>query len=147
MKVGTRSVSSHPVGRNGTANTATACVTIGAARTTCSRNSPSGFTSSSDLYKADNRNPTASINFITAPHDGFTLNDLSSLYNERHNEANKEDNKDGAMDNRSWNCGAEGPTDDANINTLRGRQKRNLLATLLLSQGCAHVIGRRRAGP
>jgi isoamylase len=96
------------------------------------------FTGSSDLYKSDNRNPTASINFITA-HDGFTLNDLVS-YNERHNEANKEGNKDGAVDNRSWNCGAEGPTDDPGINTLRERQKKNLLATLLLSQGVPMLV-------
>src|ERR1700679_1906151 len=89
------------------------------------------FTGSSDLYKGDNRNPTSSINFITA-HDGFTLNDLVS-YNDRHNEANKEDNKDGAENNRSWNCGVEGPTDDPGINALRGRQKKNFLATLLLS--------------
>ncbi len=91
------------------------------------------FTGSSDLYKSDNRNPTASINFITA-HDGFTLNDLVS-YNDRHNEANKEDNKDGAVDNRSWNCGVEGPTTDTAVSGLRNRQKRNFLATLLLSQG------------
>ena len=91
------------------------------------------FTGSSDLYKNDNRNPTASINFITA-HDGFSLNDLVS-YNEKHNEANGEDNKDGSEDNHSWNSGAEGPTDDAGIMALRNRQKHNFLATLLLSQG------------
>jgi len=96
------------------------------------------FTGSSDLYKNDNRNPTASINFITA-HDGFTLNDLVS-YNDRHNEANKEDNNDGHQDNRSWNCGAEGPTDDAGINTLRQRQRRNFLATLFLSQGVPMLV-------
>ena len=96
------------------------------------------FTGSSDLYKSDNRAPTASINFITA-HDGFTLYDLVS-YNDRHNEANKEDNKDGAQDNRSWNCGAEGPTDDAGIITLRKRQQRNFLATLLLSQGVPMLL-------
>jgi isoamylase len=91
------------------------------------------FTGSADLYKNDYRFPTASINFITA-HDGFTLNDLVS-YNEKHNEANREDNKDGESYNRSWNCGAEGPTDDEGINKLRAQQKRNLLTTLLLSQG------------
>jgi glycogen operon protein len=96
------------------------------------------FTGSSDLYKSGNRNPTASINFITA-HDGFTLQDLVS-YNDRHNEANKEDNKDGAQDNRSWNCGAEGPTDDENIIRLRNRQKRNFLATLMLSQGVPMLL-------
>ncbi len=96
------------------------------------------FTGSSDLYKNDNRNPTASINFITA-HDGFTLNDLVS-YNQRHNEANKEDNKDGLENNRSWNCGAEGPTDDEGIKALRNRQKRNFIATLFLSQGVPMLL-------
>jgi glycogen operon protein len=102
------------------------------------------FTGSSDLYKNDNRNPTASINFITA-HDGFTLNDLVS-YNDRHNEANGENNMDGAQDNRSWNCGAEGLTEDKNINDLRNRQKRNFLATLLLSQGVPMLLAGDEAG-
>jgi glycogen operon protein len=96
------------------------------------------FTGSSDLYQLSNRTPGASINFITA-HDGFTLHDLVS-YNDKHNEANGEDNRDGSDNNRSWNCGAEGPTDDAAINALRGRQKRNLLATLLLSQGVPMLV-------
>jgi glycogen operon protein len=96
------------------------------------------FTGSSDLYKNDNRNPTASINFITA-HDGFTLNDLVS-YNERHNEANGEDNRDGSVDNRSWNCGVEGATNDPDIIKLRDRQKRNFMATLLLSQGVPMLL-------
>jgi glycogen operon protein len=78
------------------------------------------------------------VNFVTA-HDGFTLNDLVS-YNERHNEANGEDNRDGASHNRSWNCGAEGPTDDEAVNELRSRQMRNLLATLLLSQGTPMLL-------
>ncbi len=91
------------------------------------------FTGSSDLYEADNRRPIASINFVTA-HDGFTLNDLVS-YNEKHNDANGEDNRDGESHNRSWNHGVEGPTDDQDILTLRERQKRNILTTLLLSQG------------
>ncbi|MDP4214622.1 MAG: glycogen debranching protein GlgX [Bacteroidota bacterium] len=91
------------------------------------------FTGSSDMYKNDNRNPTASINFITA-HDGMTLHDLVS-YDHKHNEANKEDNKDGRDETRSWNCGVEGPTDDPGINALRARQKQNFLTTLLLSQG------------
>jgi isoamylase len=91
------------------------------------------FTGSSDLYEADNRRPIASINFVTA-HDGFTLNDLVS-YNEKHNDANGEDNNDGESHNRSWNHGVEGPTDDDDILSLRERQKRNILATLLLSQG------------
>src|SRR4029077_18724462 len=92
---------------------------------------------SSDLYQDDGRRPYASINFITC-HDGFTLQDLVS-YNEKHNEANGENNQDGANDNNSWNCGAEGPTDDAAIRTLRARQKRNLIATLLLSQGVPRI--------
>ncbi len=88
---------------------------------------------SSDLYQGDGRKPHASVNFIIC-HDGFTLEDLVS-YNDKHNEANGEENRDGANDNASWNCGAEGPTDDAGIKALRARQKRNLIATLLLSQG------------
>ncbi len=88
---------------------------------------------SSDLYQTNGRLPAASINFITA-HDGFTLHDLVS-YNEKHNEANGENNQDGHNENESWNCGAEGPTTDAKINALREKQKRNFLATLLLSQG------------
>lgn len=91
------------------------------------------FTGSSDLYEDDNRRPTASINFVTA-HDGFTLHDLVS-YNEKHNKANGEDNNDGESHNRSWNCGAEGPTDDVEIQALRQKQKRNFLTTLFLSQG------------
>jgi glycogen operon protein len=97
------------------------------------------FTGSSDLYQDDGRTPFASINFITA-HDGFTLRDLVS-YNEKHNEANGEDNKDGTDDNRSWNCGVEGPTDDRVINALRARQQRNFLTTLLLSQGVPMLLG------
>ena len=91
------------------------------------------LTGSSDLYKPGRRSPIASINFITA-HDGFTLHDLVS-YNDKHNEANGENNQDGTNDNRSWNCGVEGPTDDPTINALRLRQKRNFLSTLFLSQG------------
>ncbi|MGA7925182.1 MAG: glycogen debranching protein GlgX [Candidatus Sulfotelmatobacter sp.] len=91
------------------------------------------ITGSSDLYAHSGRRPYASINFVTA-HDGFTLQDLVS-YNEKHNEANGEDNRDGNNNNLSWNCGAEGPTDDSNILALRAKQKRNLLAMLLLSQG------------
>jgi isoamylase len=94
---------------------------------------------SSDLYQQSGRAPYASINFITC-HDGFTLQDLVS-YNEKHNEANGEGNKDGADDNNSWNCGAEGPTDDPAINALRARQKKNLLATLLFSQGVPMLLG------
>jgi glycogen operon protein len=97
------------------------------------------FTASSDLYSDDGRKPFASINFVTA-HDGFTLRDLVS-YNEKHNEENGEDNRDGADDNRSWNCGVEGPTDDPEVNALRARQQRNFLATLLLSQGVPMLLG------
>jgi glycogen operon protein len=93
----------------------------------------SRLTGSSDLYQDDGRRPNASVNFVTA-HDGFTLHDLVS-YNDKHNEANGEDNQDGTDDNRSWNCGAEGETADLGIVALRERQKRNLVATLLLSQG------------
>jgi glycogen operon protein len=88
---------------------------------------------SSDIFRHNGRKPTASLNFVTA-HDGFTLADLVS-YNERHNEANLENNADGTSHNLSWNCGAEGPTEDASIRALRKRQQRNLLATLFLSQG------------
>jgi glycogen operon protein len=99
----------------------------------------SRLTGSSDLYEDDGRHPFASINFITA-HDGFTLRDLVS-YNEKHNEANLEDNRDGTDDNRSWNCGVEGETDDAEVNALRARQMRNFLATLFLSQGVPMLLG------
>src|ERR1700739_4177293 len=90
------------------------------------------------IFNHQGRRPWASINFITA-HDGFTLNDLFT-YNEKHNEANGEDNQDGSSDNNSWNCGVEGPTDDPAINALRQRQIRNLLATLLLTQGTPMVL-------
>jgi len=94
---------------------------------------------SSDLYQADGRSPIASINFITA-HDGFTLADLVS-YEHKHNEANLEDNQDGTDDNRSWNCGVEGETDDPEILALRARQHRNFLATLFVSQGTPMLLG------
>ncbi len=96
------------------------------------------ITASGDLFNRRGRKPWASVNFVTA-HDGFTLHDLVS-YQERHNEANGEDNRDGNQDNRSWNCGVEGPTTDENIIALRERQKRNLLATLLLSQGTPMLL-------
>lgn len=96
------------------------------------------FTGSPDLYQDDNRRPTASINFITA-HDGFTLHDLVS-YNEKHNEANGEGNNDGESHNRSWNCGAEGETEDEEIISLRNQQKRNFLASLFLSQGIPMIV-------
>ena len=94
---------------------------------------------SADLYESDGRDPFASINFITA-HDGFTLRDLVS-YNEKHNEANHEDNQDGTDDNRSWNCGAEGESDDPQIQGLRERQMRNFLVTLFVSQGTPMLLG------
>jgi isoamylase len=96
------------------------------------------LTGSSDLYASGNRRPYASINFVTA-HDGFTLRDLVS-YNDKHNEANGEDNNDGADDNQSWNCGEEGPTDNPDILALRTRQQRNFLATLMLSQGVPMLL-------
>lgn len=104
---------------------------------------------SADLYEHTGRRPVASINFVTA-HDGFTLRDLVS-YNEKHNEANGEDNNDGESHNRSWNCGAEGPTDDEQVNALRARQQRNFLTTLLLSQGVPMIchgdeLGRTQNG-
>jgi glycogen operon protein len=107
------------------------------------------LTGSSDLYGRSGRSPYASVNFITA-HDGFTLRDLVS-YNGKHNEANLEDNRDGNDNNISWNCGVEGPTDDPAILALRARQSRNMLATLLLSQGAPMVtagdeIGRTQQG-
>ncbi|WP_019144709.1 glycogen debranching protein GlgX [Aeromicrobium massiliense] len=109
----------------------------------------SRLTGSSDLYQDNGRRPYASINFVTA-HDGFTLADLVS-YNEKHNEANGEEGRDGADDNRSWNCGVEGPTDDPEVLGLRARQRRNLLATMMLSQGVPMLlhgdeIGRTQGG-
>ena len=99
----------------------------------------SRLTGSSDLYQADTRHPGASVNFVAA-HDGFTLRDLVS-YNEKHNEANGEDNADGEPYNRSWNCGVEGDTDDQAVLALRHQQQRNFLATLLLSQGVTMLLG------
>ena len=104
----------------------------------------SRLTGSSDLYQADTRHPGASVNFVTA-HDGFTLRDLVS-YNEKHNEANGEGGADGESHNRSWNCGAEGDTDDPDVLALRHRQQRNFLATLLLSQGVTMLLGGDEAG-
>ena len=93
---------------------------------------------SGEQFNHRGRNPWASVNFLTA-HDGFTLNDVVS-YDGKHNEANGEDGNDGSNNNYSWNCGAEGPTDDAEINKLRERQKRNMLATLFLSQGTPMML-------
>lgn len=109
----------------------------------------SRLTGSSDLYQDDGRRPIASVNFVTC-HDGFTLRDLVS-YDEKHNEANGEGNRDGESHNRSWNCGVEGETDDAGVRALRMRQMRNFVATLLLSQGVPMLshgdeFGRTQAG-
>jgi glycogen operon protein len=109
----------------------------------------SRLTGSADLYEHTARRPVASINFVTA-HDGFTLRDLVS-YNEKHNEANGEDNNDGESNNQSWNCGVEGPTDDPEINALRARQQRNFITTTLLSQGVPMLchgdeLGRTQGG-
>jgi glycogen operon protein len=97
------------------------------------------FTGSSDLYENTTRRPYASINFVTA-HDGYTLNDLVS-FNEKQNQANGEENRDGESHNRSWNCGVEGPTDNPDVRQLRDRQKRNFLATMFLSQGVPMLLG------
>jgi glycogen operon protein len=97
------------------------------------------ITGSSDLYQEDGRKPFASVNFLTA-HDGFTLHDLVS-YNDKHNGANGEDNRDGTTDNRSWNCGAEGDTDDGDVLALRDKQRRNFVLTLLTSQGIPMLLG------
>ena len=102
------------------------------------------LTGSSDLYEQDGRRPSASVNFVTA-HDGFTLADLVA-YNGKHNEANGEDNRDGTDDNESWNCGAEGPTDDPAVVALRTRQQRNFLAALLLSQGIPMLLAGDESG-
>ena len=102
------------------------------------------LTGSADKFDRRGRRPWASVNFITA-HDGFTLNDLVS-YNDKHNEANGEDNRDGTSNNRSWNCGAEGPTDDPEITALRERQKRNLLLTLLVAQGTPMLLAGDESG-
>jgi len=109
----------------------------------------SRITGSSDLYAHSARRPIASVNFVVA-HDGFTLRDLVS-YNEKHNDANGEGNKDGESHNRSWNCGVEGPSDNADINALRRQQHRNFLTTLLLSQGIPMIahgdeVGRTQRG-
>jgi glycogen operon protein len=97
------------------------------------------FSGSSDLYGAARRRPSTSVNLITV-HDGFTLRDLVS-YDTKHNEANGEDNRDGTSDNRSWNCGTEGPSSDPEINALRSRQQRAMLSTLLLSSGLPLLLG------
>ena len=121
-----------PPWSSGTTSSATPCATSGAADGAI-RDVATRLAGSSDLYADDGRSPYASINFVTA-HDGFTLRDLVS-YNDKHNEANGEDNRDGTDNNRSWNCGVEGETDDPDVLALRHRQAANLMATLCLSNG------------
>ena len=137
MRAATRSATSRRCGRSGTAATATRCGTTGGASRRPSPSSPTGSPAARDLYAGDS-SPGSSINFVTA-HDGFTLADLVS-YNEKHNDANLEDGRDGESHNRSWNCGAEGPTDDPAVDELRRRQTRNMLTTLLLSQGVPMLL-------
>ena len=98
---------------------------------------------SPEIYRHKQREAEQSVNFVTC-HDGFTLNDLVS-YNQKHNEANGEDNRDGANDNRSWNCGREGPTDDPAVETLRNRQVKNFLTVTMMSLGRAHDLDGRRS--
>ena len=131
-------------GWSGTTATATRCGTSGAARAR-SATWPRGWPGPSDLYADDGRSPYTSVNFVTA-HDGFTLRDLVS-YDAKHNEANGEGNRDGTNDNRSWNHGVEGETDDAEIVALRHRQAANLMATLLPLVGLTDADRRRRARP
>ena len=125
-------------GPSGTASTATPSATSGAARTPRSASSPAGSPARPTSTSTPAGVPFASINFVTA-HDGFTLNDLVS-YNEKHNEANGEGNNDGESHNRSWNCGVEGPTDDPEVLQLRAQQRRNFIATLMLSQGVPMLL-------
>jgi isoamylase len=127
-----------PAGASGTASTATACATTGAAPKAACRTSPRPVRLGRHLRPVAPR-PAASVNLVTV-HDGFTLNDLVS-YNDKHNEANAEDNRDGESHNRSWNCGAEGPTDDPRSWRLRERQKRNFLTTLFVSRGVPLLLG------
>jgi glycogen operon protein len=136
--VAIKSATSRLVGRSGTIAFAILSAVSGKATRASSRNWLR-ITASGDLFNQRGRKPWASVNFITA-HDGFTLHDLAS-YNDKHNEANGEDNRDGTDNNHSWNHGAEGPTADPAINALRERQKRNMLATLLLSQGTPMLLG------
>ena len=128
-----------PLWRSGTASTATASATSGAGTSTRWPSSATGSPAARDLYQANGRRPFASINFVTA-HDGFTLPDLVS-YNDKHNEANGEDNRDGTDDNRSWNCGPRAPPTTPRSRRCAQRQKRNFLATLLLSQGTPMICG------
>ena len=122
-----------------------ACVTSGVHSRLPCRNSPADLWAVPTCIRSTAARPVASVNFITA-HDGFTMNDLVS-YNEKHNEANGEGNRDGESNNRSWNCGVEGPTTIKDVNELRQQQMRNMFATLLLSQsGIPDDLRRRRSG-
>src|SRR3954470_10825050 len=154
-RAATRSATSRSCGASGTGCTATRCATSGAAGrrspsspraspgpatcTATTAGSPSPSPGAGALYGAAAQKPFASVNFITA-HDGFTLHDLVA-FNDKHNEANQEGNRDGTDDNRSWNCGVEGPTDDPQVNALRAKQRRNFLTTLILSQGVPMLLG------
>ncbi len=128
---------SRRAGRSGTTSSATTCGTSGAARRSV-QTLASRLAGSPESFNHQGRRAWSCVNFVTA-HDGFTLNDAVT-YDEKHNEANGEDNRDGRSDNRSWNCGVEGPTDDPAIQELRARQIRNMLATLLLSQGTPMLL-------
>ena len=141
----TTSAGSRRCGASGTASTATRCATSGAATGRHAASSPPGSAGSADLYGRPRRRPTASVNLITV-HDGFTLRDLVS-YDDKHNEANGEDNRDGTDDNRSWNCGAEGPTDDPGVLALRARQSRAMLDHAAAVVRRAAAARRRRDGP
>ena len=125
-------------GRNGTAATATTCAASGAARLALSAPWPRACAAVPTFIKHTGRTPVHSLNFVTC-HDGFTLWDLVS-YNHKHNEANGESNRDGMDENFSWNCGTEGPSLDPDVNRLRKRQAKNLLATLMLSQGVPMIL-------
>ena len=144
-RAATRWATSRPCGRSGTASTATPCATTGAGRRTTLGEFAFRFTGSSDLYEATGRRPFASINFVTA-HDGFTLHDLVS-YNEKHNEANGEDNRDGESHNRSWNCGVEGPTDDPGDQRAARAPEAELPGHPDALAGRAHAAGGRRDRP
>ena len=127
-----------PAGRSGTISIATRSAASGAAIPASSATSPNALRARAICFERRGRRPTASINFV-ACHDGFTLYDATA-YKEKHNEANLEENRDGHNHNLSWNCGVEGPTDDPRVIELRERQMRNLLATLLLSQGVPMLL-------
>ena len=144
-RAATRSATSRRCGPSGTASTATPSATSGAARPATIGEFASRITGSSDLYQHSGRRPVASINFVTA-HDGFTLHDLVS-YNEKHNEANGEDNNDGESHNRSWNCGVEGPTDDPEILAAARPAAAQLHRHADAQPGRADAAARRRAGP